>query len=131
MQPAGTDLEFSALLERTQSGNVLYRNADRGGSDTPLEGDLNIGPDDTEISRILWSTNRFILNDNDNPVTLSLADYFKPDGDGNDLTLHVQTLDEGPASPLMLPLTIRETIKPGTLLLDSVQGQHFLLLLPR
>ena len=97
-QPAATDLEFSALLERTESGVILYRNADRNGTDVPLEGDLNLGPDDTEISRIQWSTNRLILNDNDNPAVLSLANYFQSGGDGNDLTFHVQTLDEGPAS---------------------------------
>ena len=98
IQPAATELEFAALLERTESGNILYRNTDRNGTDVPIEGDINLGANDTEISQIQWNTNRFIFNDNDDPAALSLEAYFRSGGNGNDLTLHVQTLDEGPAS---------------------------------
>ena len=76
-----TDLEFSALLERTASGVFLYQDANRGGTDTPLEGDLNLGADDTEISQIQWNTNRLIINDNDDPAALSLEAYFQSGGE--------------------------------------------------
>ena len=67
----GLDVEFSALIE--VSGTVdLYRDSDRGGSDTPIDGELGVGPNDTNVSRIRWDTvnNRLIFNDNDSALAL-------------------------------------------------------------
>ena len=89
----GLDVEFSALIEVSGTAN-LYADSDRGGSDSPLDGELGIGADETVISRIRWdaATARLIFNDNDNPVALALDTYFGVGGDGNDLTFYVTDL---------------------------------------
>ena len=86
----GLDVEFSALIEVSGTAN-LYADSDRGGTDRPVDGELGVGPDDTNLSRIRWDTanNRLIFNDNDNPDALALNTYFGAGGDGNDLTFYV------------------------------------------
>ena len=90
MQPDGTALEFAALLQRTESGGILYKDSDRGGTDSPLDGNLNIGPDNTRISQIQWSGSALIINDSDEPEELTLSTYFGASGAGRDITFYVQ-----------------------------------------
>ena len=79
------------------AGNNLYADSDRGGTDTPLEGELGLGPDDVVISRIRHGSETVLsLNDNNNPVSLALDDFFE--GDGNGLTLYLQTEADGVVS---------------------------------
>ena len=90
---SGLDVEAAALLEASApgtAGNNLYADSDRGGTDTPLEGELGLGPDDVVISRIRHGSETVLsLNDNNNPASLALDDFFE--GDGNGLTLYLQT----------------------------------------
>ena len=69
----------------------LYVDADRGGSDSPVDGELGLGDDETRISRIRWDAGnaRLIFNDNNLPQDLDLSTYFGAGGDGNDLTFYV------------------------------------------
>ena len=90
MQPDGTALEFAALLQRTESGGILYKDSDRGGTDSPLDGNLNIGPDNTRISQIQWNGSALIINDSDEPEELTLSTYFGASGAGRDITFYVQ-----------------------------------------
>ena len=61
-----------------------------------MDGELGLSATDTVISRIRrHSATELNLNDNDNPSALSLADYFGSGGDGNDLTLYLQTSADG------------------------------------
>ena len=68
--------------------------SDRGGSDTPIDGELGVGPNDTNVSRIRWDTvnNRLIFNDNDSPGSLDLGAFFDVGGAGNGLTIYVTDL---------------------------------------
>ena len=86
----GLDVEFSALIEVSATDN-LYVDADRGGSDSPVDGELGLGDDETRISRIRWDAGnaRLIFNDNNLPQDLDLSTYFGAGGDGNDLTFYV------------------------------------------
>ena len=89
----GLDVEFSALIEVSGTSD-LYADADRGGTDTPLDGELGIGDDETRVSRIRWisSSGRLVFNDNDNPAALAINTYFATGGAGNDLTFYVTDL---------------------------------------
>ena len=91
----GLDVEFSALIEVSGAAD-LYADSDRGGTDTPIAGELGVGPGDTALSRIRWDTgtDRLILNDNDSPGALNLGNFFNTGGAGNDLTIYV-TNDAG------------------------------------
>ena len=97
---SGLDVEAAALLEASApgtAGNNLYADSDRGGTDSPLEGELGLGPDDVVISRIRHGSETVLsLNDNNNPVALALDDFFE--GDGNGLTLYLQTEADGVVS---------------------------------
>ena len=87
-------LEIDALALIVASGNTTwYADSDRGGSDTPLDGELGLAAGETVISRIFWNGSIFRINDNDDPVTLNLGSYFAAGGDGNDLKVYVQTDD--------------------------------------
>ena len=95
----GLEADVLALIERTTSGNIYYADADRGGTDTPIAGDLGLGPGNTLISRIRKPNNNSILiNDNDNPVTLGMSDYFG--NGGSDLTLWIQTIEGVDSQPV-------------------------------
>ena len=75
------------------AGNFFYSDADRGGTDTPLDGELGLGDDDTVISGIRRRTATILqLNDDDNPVALDIGAYFSAGGAGADLTIYLQTL---------------------------------------
>ena len=49
----------------------------------------------SQVSRVGWTGTEIIINDNDNPQSLSLATYFNTGGSGSDLTLYAQTIDDG------------------------------------
>ena len=97
---AGLDVEAAAVLVASApgtAGNTLYADSDRGGSDTPLEGELGLGPDEVVISRIRHGAATVLsLNDNNNPASLALDDFFE--GDGNGLTMYFQTEADGVVS---------------------------------
>ena len=86
----GLTLNFRPLIEVSGTAD-LYADSDRGGTDTPLDGELGVGPDDTNLSRIRWisSNSRLVFNDNDSPTALALNTYFAAGGAGNDLTFYV------------------------------------------
>ena len=106
----GLDTEFAALITIAQTPPTLYADSDRGGTDTPTDGELGLGVGQTVISRIVRQETagvvRLTLNDEDNPVALDLDVYFGAGGDGRDLTLHLQTL-EGTVAIVVATATIR------------------------
>ena len=74
---AGLAVVAKALLVASAagtSGNNLYADSDRGGTDTPLDGELGLGDDETVISRIRrFSATELNFNDNDSPATLDIG----------------------------------------------------------
>ena len=92
----GLRLTAKALLvasDDAAAGNFFYEDADRGGTDTPLDGELGLGDDDTLISGIRRRTQTLLqLNDDNNPVALDIGAYFSTGGAGSDLTIYLQTL---------------------------------------
>ena len=97
LDTTGLDVEAAALLEANEAGTAggdLYVDTDRGGTDTPLEGELGLGPDNTVISRIRrFGQTAIMFNDDNNPAAFDIGDYF--DNAGNDLTMSLQTLADG------------------------------------
>ena len=95
----GLDVETAALLVASgpgTSGNNFYRDSTRGGSDSPIEGELGVGPGETRISRMRRaSTANLTLNDNNQPVGLAFNTFFSTGGAGADLTLYLQTTSDG------------------------------------
>ena len=95
----GLAVDAAALLVASAPGTIgsnPYADSDRGGTDSPLDGELGIGTTDTVISRIRrHSATELNLNDNDNPSALDIGTYFAAGGDGNDLTLYLQTAADG------------------------------------
>ena len=99
---ADLDVVAKALLVASAagtSGNDLYADSDRGGTDTPLDGELGLGDGETVISRIRrFSATELNLNDNDSPAALDIGTYFDAGGDGNDLTIYLRTVADGEVS---------------------------------
>ena len=85
---------FIASGDALPTIGVLYATSDRGGTDSPLDGDIELGADNAPITRIrravIGGFPGFILNDN---APFSLDSYFGTGGAGNDLTIWIQTLD--------------------------------------
>ena len=115
----------------------MYRDSDRGGTDTPIDGELGVGPDNTVLSRIRWETlnNFFVFNDSNNPEVLDLGAYFSS-GDGNELTIYFTDLSGTYSFPVSVHLgswtasTLRFTILPNNLinvLNDISIGDRFIL----
>ena len=98
----GLDVDCKALLvasDDATTGNFFYEDADRGGTDDPLDGELGLGDDDTVISGVRRRTATILqLNDNNNPAALDIGAYFAAGGAGNDLTVYLQTLADGEVS---------------------------------
>ena len=98
----GLEVDCKALLVASDAGtagNFIYEDADRGGTDTPLDGELGLGADDVLISGIRRRTTTLLqLNDSNNPAALDIGAYFSTGGAGNDLTIYLQTLDGGELS---------------------------------
>ena len=76
----GLAVDAAALLVASApgtTGNNPYADSDRGGTDSPTDGELGLSPTNTVISRIRrHSATELNLNDNDNPAALSLGTYF-------------------------------------------------------
>ena len=83
----GLVADFAALIE-VSGTTTLYADADRGGTDTPLDGELRID-DATDLSQFRWDGTRFIWNDNDNPISTNLETYYQVGGDGNGQTIYL------------------------------------------
>ncbi len=68
LDPTGFVVDAAALL-MASGAQTLYADADCGGSDSPLAGELGLGGGETAISRIQrLGGSRIRLNDNDNPA---------------------------------------------------------------
>ena len=102
----GLVLEVGARLvaSGSSSGNdALYRDADRGGTDAPTEGELGLGPNESIISMIekTFGNTAIRLRDNDNPVFFAFNVYFAVTGGrGRDLTIYIQTSSGVTSIPL-------------------------------
>ena len=101
----GLEVDCKALLVASEPGTVptgpvfFYADADRGGTDEPLDGELGLGADENIISGFRRRTTTLLqLTDHDNPVTFDLGAYFNTGGDGNDLTVYLQTTNDGEVS---------------------------------
>ena len=102
---AGQVVDVLALLAANLSqANRLFIGPDRGGSDVPIDGELGISPSQTLISRISWIGAVIALNDNDDPQSLSLSNWFGASNTVSEWTLTIQT-DEGTASTNQLSTT--------------------------
>ena len=100
-QPAGTEDECFALIERTGTGDTIYATSRRGGTDVPIDGDLTLAggaPNGTDVERIRLVFDTLVLNDNDSPDVLSMSAYFGVGGAGRDLTMWVQDEFDTPQS---------------------------------
>ena len=89
---AGLEVDALALIVAVAPPNV-YADADRGGSQSPESGELGIGPGQTLISRIgITSAGENVrLNDNDNPVALTLRHWFGQSNETSTWRLYIQT----------------------------------------
>ena len=108
---SGLSVEFLALLERpsTTDTRVLYADTSHGPDpgQSPVEGELGIGPDDTVISRLLNQANvNLTLNDRDLPAALALGGYLGPTGAGNSMTLWFQREGVARAGMLLSAVTV-------------------------
>ena len=98
LNTVGREFDVMALLESSADATPIpsdiYTDSDRGGTDSPLDGELGLGSSQTVISRIRRQINdglaTLTFNDNDNPTTLHIGNYFAS-GDGSDLNLTIQT----------------------------------------
>ena len=95
----GLDVELLALIE-AGTQDTVYATPPRGAAGSLLDGELGLGPGETLITRIRLmnagetiALNNNDLNNNDLPSELSLSQYFGTGGDGDDLTLYLQTDD--------------------------------------
>ena len=95
----GLETEALALLEASgpgTAGGTPYRDSTNGGTDVPIDGELGLGPDDTVISLIRrQSTTLLRLNDRNSPSAFDFGAYLGAGGDGNDLTISLQTEADG------------------------------------
>ena len=89
---AGLEVDALALIVAAAPPYV-YRDSDRGGTQTPEGGDIGIGTGETRISRIGIQSagERVLLNDNDNPVALTLRDWFGQSNQTSTWRLYIQT----------------------------------------
>ena len=98
----GLEVDCKALLVASDDAtvaNFFYEDADRGGTDEPIDGELGIGADESLISGFRRRTTTVLqLNDEDNPTTFDIGTYFAAGGSGNDLTVYLQTLNDAEVS---------------------------------
>ena len=89
---AGLEVDALALIVAAAPPYV-YRDTDRGGSQSPEGGEIGIGTGQTLISRIGIQSNgeRVLLNDNDNPEALSLSEHFGARQETSLWRLYIQT----------------------------------------
>ena len=88
----GLDVDCLALITAAAQPNV-YIDSNRGGTQTPDDGELGLGTGESLITRIriLESGARVFVNGSDVPVALSFEDYFGADNATSDRTLWIQT----------------------------------------
>ena len=88
----GLDVDCLALITAAAQPNV-YIDSNRGGTQTPDDGELGLGSGESLITRIriLESGGRVFLNGSDTPTALVFEDYFGADNATSDRTLWVQT----------------------------------------
>ena len=95
----GLEVETAALLVASAPGtavNNFYVASSRGGSGTPIEGELGVGTGETVIDRLRRaSTENLTLNDSNSPVALDFNAYFGTSGAGADLSVYLQTASDG------------------------------------
>ena len=91
---AGLETEVLALIVAA-APPIVYADSNRGGTQSPEDGDLGLGDGETLITRIRITNSggSILLNDNDVPDELTMRDYFGVGGGGRDLTLYIQTAD--------------------------------------
>ena len=98
----GLEVDCKALLVASDAGTVggfFYADADRGGSDVPLDGEFGLGDDEVLISGVRRRTATILqLNDDNNPAALDIGAYFSTGGAGDDLTIYLQTSNDGEVS---------------------------------
>ena len=88
----GLDVDFAALIE-VEAAPDLYRDSDRGGTQSPIEGEIGLSTGETVISRLWWNGATFRFNDNDNPVALNIGVYYSSTGGGADASIYLVTGD--------------------------------------
>ena len=102
LDTTGLDVDAKALLvasDDATAGNFFYEDEDRGGTDEPLDGEIGLGDNDTVISGIRRRTATILqFNDNNSPTALNIGAYFSTGGAGNDLTIYLQTVNDGEVS---------------------------------
>ena len=138
---AGLSMDLLALLSVSGSPatlRVLYQDSNRGGSDTPIAGELGLGTAQTLITQIRWDTTNdvLVLNDNDTTGATDLGTYFGSGGAGRDLTFYFQTKDDGVESFAVADnissaggnfLRLSPTDAVETILDQLVTGERFLI----
>ena len=143
----GLEVDCKALLVASAPGTVptgnvfFYANADRGGTDEPLDGELGLGADESIISGFRRRTATLLqLTDHDDPTTFDIGAYFNTGGDGNNLTVYLQTANDGEVSfpvagnvPFIRPNQIRFTLPADaqTLLDNLASGDRWIFKLAR
>ena len=100
----GLDVEMTALIEagmNGQSGGLSFytaAGAPWAQSGTLLDGDVTVSGDDGPLRRFMVTPEaapHVIFRMNGSDSTFNLGGYFAPAGAGNDLSLYIQTEDDG------------------------------------
>ena len=86
---SGFEVDFAAVLTAL-SNTLIYQDSDRGGSSTPVEGELGLSDTQTVISQIRWVDPLLIVNDNNNPEAITLNDYYGPGDPANNQTFFLK-----------------------------------------
>ena len=88
----GLEVDAAALFVAAAPTDI-YADANRGGTQTPEDGELGIGAGQTLITRIRVRDNgdRIGLNDNDVPTALDMSTHFGAGGTTSAWTLTIQT----------------------------------------
>ena len=90
--------DFSTQTVNQISGDSWYRDTNRSGDNTPTDGELGLGTNETVITRIWRAGNRVLINDNDVNATglsapVTLSSHFGATNQTAQWTLFIQTLD--------------------------------------
>ena len=105
--PAGRTLTGAALLVRTEAAPNWYRDSDRGGTDTVLDGSLDPTDGDGPISRIYLLGTQFRFNDND--TDWDQGTYWASGGDGHGLQIHIMNDDREVATISVASTTVQSS----------------------
>ena len=95
----GLDVETGARLAAGAAGTAgsnFWVATSRGGSGTPILGEMGVGAGETLIDRLRRaSTANLTINDSNSPVALNFGTYFGTGGAGNDLSVYLETVADG------------------------------------